>query len=170
MPIRGQGTYVSSQSTAAALVSSNRNSVCAHRDCSTMQTKTWQEEMIVRCTPKTLSRSTPKTNANASTDFPDAYILPQYLCRSCIHLVNPGGFPEHPGKRISPRVVQGSQRAHKAQISHEKQCKQSNSIVPEPTAATIRSLQWNAGAGERPVCEQRQEKDSFDLRILHRNW
>lgn len=147
MLIRGWGTYVSSWSTTSALVSSNRNSVCAYQDCSTRQMKAWQEEMIVRCTSKTLSQSTPKTNVNAPTDFPDAYsyILTQYLCRSWYindssrninhqvpHLMNPGGLLAHSEKCISPHVVQGSQRVHKAQISHEKQCKPAKALSCNP--------------------------------------
>lgn len=58
----------------------------------------------------------------------------------------------------------------KLRLAMKSNANKAKAIVLEPTAGTIRSLQWNAGAGEAPVCEQRQDKDSFDLRILHKNY
>lgn len=40
----------------------------------------------------------------------------------------------------------------------------------DPLQVPSRSLQWNTGAGDWPACEQKQEKDSSDLRTLHIHW
>lgn len=78
------------------------------------------------------------------------------------HLVNSGGFLACSKEYISPHVIMGSQRVHKAQVSHGKECKESRSVVLESMAGKIGGLQWNVGVEERVVYKYKQEKGSID--------
>lgn len=137
MPITGSGTYVSilkhcfcfsfiqqEFSLCTPRLLHNANKSVARRDDCEVHTKTTLlihpkhqcicTHRLLRC----LSLHIISISHVSST---------RYINHQVPHLVNPGGFPAHSEKCISQHVIQGSQRVHKAQISHENQCKQSKS-------------------------------------------